>query len=789
MTDKLPDQTYTVGVPYKFAPVRATYLDGLGKGGEADNEGITFTLEECHDPRTALAGKTCSNDTEGVFLIDPKTGVMQGTPLRAGVFNLTLYAVDGFGERAPVQTIAITVIDPVPDTPAPQTALHVAVALGGTFAAAAALAAAAKWRERRARDKPFNFRNILAQMQADGLLEAPGALPSPPDPERGATTRVPALSAEHGGTTTDDDDDLDGTAPLLSAGQQPHAHPRAHPHSKTNTAALPKDLITFSAEAAPSRRAPPPPGLGDTLVTETSLQQCSSNSHGDSHISNHSNDDSDDSDDGDARLLAPPAAPATLVRPREIPGRSLRILTRIGGGNFGDVFAGMLDERSTTGIPAYRVAVKAPKPDVEGTTNKADLLQEAALMAQFCHPNIVALIGIVSRSQQCKVVLQYCDRGSLQSLLREDKLNRGESVLPEKVALVIAAEIAAGMSYLESKRFVHRDLAARNILVGADDTCLVADFGLSRALRQGSDYYKVREGVAMPIRWSAPEVVDGARYTSASDVWSFFVLMWEVWSRAQVPFGVKSGILVVMTLQDINEGVLEPDDVLDRPDHVEEQLYRGLQALCWAAKPADRASFSDLCGWIRGQLGKPRADAREAAPPRTSSQNTGPTYQRRLARGARPYNPMSGGTVCQTRLASGAQTYNAVDSASGGVRETDFPADAEPSHGRAAGAAYGTTRRSDLATGPRDNLRGTPLPTGARPGNNGSTTPGVYGNRQNSDLITGLYDNLGRASRDQPQGPGHQTPLGSALHSGRRGSDVHALVSDNGHGAAKACLR
>ena len=194
------------------------------------------------------------------------------------------------------------------------------------------------------------------------------------------------------------------------------------------------------------------------------------------------------------------------------------------------------------------------KPDSNGSTNAQDLLEEAALMARFDHPNIVALIGVVSQPlDQLRVVLQYvvfflvvvhpptmsvmpirategcvhapgwarsvtssahsqapgcmerqaadrlalvcharyCERGSLKSLLNSRALGQGGAVVPARTtALQIASDVAAGMAHFEAQRFVHRDLAARNILVGADRTCLVADFGLSRGLREGADYYR-----------------------------------------------------------------------------------------------------------------------------------------------------------------------------------------------------------------------------------------------------------------------------------------------------------
>ena len=98
-----------------------------------------------------------------------------------------------------------------------------------------------------------------------------------------------------------------------------------------------------------------------------------------------------------------------------------------------------------------------------------------------------------------------------------------------------------------------RDLATRNVLVGADDCMMVADFGMSRALGRDSEYYNLRSDVKIPIRWSAPEVVMATKYTTASDVWSFFVLMWEVWSRAQTPFGGVATEIVFQKLRRLSD--------------------------------------------------------------------------------------------------------------------------------------------------------------------------------------------------------------------------------------------
>ena len=146
------------------------------------------------------------------------------------------------------------------------------------------------------------------------------------------------------------------------------------------------------------------------------------------------------------------------------------------------------------------------------------------------------------------------------------------------------------MKYLESRRLIHRDLAARNILVFSRSLVKISDFGLSRALGVGKDYYQTNfnMNLKLPIAWCAPECITFLKFTSASDVWAFGVTMWEMFSYGFQPWAALTGQEILEAIDDPNRKRLE------RPRFCPGEHYN-IMLKCWNHEINLRPTFSQLC--------------------------------------------------------------------------------------------------------------------------------------------------------------------------------------------------
>uniref|UniRef100_A0A8C5QN57 receptor protein-tyrosine kinase n=1 Tax=Leptobrachium leishanense TaxID=445787 RepID=A0A8C5QN57_9ANUR len=271
---------------------------------------------------------------------------------------------------------------------------------------------------------------------------------------------------------------------------------------------------------------------------------------------------------------------AVLKFTTEIPPNAVTQQKVIGAGEFGEVYKGILKLPGKKEIP---VAIKTLKV---GYTDKQriDFLSEASIMGQFCHHNIIRLEGVVSKYKPMMIITEHMENGALDKFLKD---NDGEFSPIQLVGMLRG--IAAGMKYLSEMNYVHRDLAARNILVNSQLVCKVSDFGLSRVLEDDPEATYTTSGGKIPIRWTAPEAISFRKFTSASDVWSYGIVMWEVMSYGERPYWEMSNQEVMKA---INEGFRLPAP-MDCPSTVYQLMMQ-----CWQQDRSRRPKFADIVSFL-----------------------------------------------------------------------------------------------------------------------------------------------------------------------------------------------
>jgi serine/threonine protein kinase len=283
------------------------------------------------------------------------------------------------------------------------------------------------------------------------------------------------------------------------------------------------------------------------------------------------------------------------MKPREIRRKDLTLVKVIGSGAFGEVHKAQLDETFTRSTPEYTVAAKTVLDAKSSPEATKEILAEAGVMAAVgSHPNLVSLIGVITRGDPLVLILQFCAQGELLGMLKKAAAEGEPIALMDKMQM--AREVAQGMDHLSKEHFIHRDLACRNVLC-SEGMCKIADFGLSRGgggesttaenedAATHEDYYKSTSGV-FPVRWTAPEAMETLRFTPASDVWSFGIVVIELLVDGNTPYhGMSNPEVMNLTMS----GGRHP-----KPPLCSNKLYDMLLK-CWDADAAKRPAFPTLC--------------------------------------------------------------------------------------------------------------------------------------------------------------------------------------------------
>uniref|UniRef100_A0A3Q2YGZ4 Tyrosine-protein kinase receptor n=1 Tax=Hippocampus comes TaxID=109280 RepID=A0A3Q2YGZ4_HIPCM len=281
--------------------------------------------------------------------------------------------------------------------------------------------------------------------------------------------------------------------------------------------------------------------------------------------------------------------PATLVQ--HIKRRDIILKRELGEGAFGKVFLAECYNLSPT-KDKMLVAVKTLKdPNLSA---RKDFQREAELLTNLQHDHIVKFYGVCVDGDPLIMVFEYMKHGDLNKFLRahgpdamilvdgQPLQSNGELGLSQM--LHIASQIASGMVYLASQHFVHRDLATRNCLVGNGLLVKIGDFGMSRDI-YSSDYYRVGGHTMLPIRWMPPESIMYRKFSTESDVWSFGVILWEIFTYGKQPWFQLGNNEVIDC---ITQG-----RVLDRPRVCPKEVY-DIMLGCWQREPQQRLNIKDI---------------------------------------------------------------------------------------------------------------------------------------------------------------------------------------------------
>ena len=293
--------------------------------------------------------------------------------------------------------------------------------------------------------------------------------------------------------------------------------------------------------------------------------------------------------------LFPATAPAPIATPAAAPAgapanadaddwalsrHDITLLKELGRGSFGAAYLAKFND--------IKVAAKEALGQLDDG-KRAEVRAEAALMRRVCtppHPNVLLFYGAVVDTRGILIVTELCDLGCLHPYVaaRPD--------LDAATRLRICTQVARGMAHLHGLKpmVLHRDLSARNVLLASTRdgtiTAKVSDFGLSRSMPREENHYEVVKS-PVPYRWSAPEVLSTRAFYPSSDVWSFGVTAWEVYTGGAIPYG--KGV----SNADVMDGVPDKTLTLGQPDACPAPVWSVLKT-CFAYSAHSRPSFREV---------------------------------------------------------------------------------------------------------------------------------------------------------------------------------------------------
>ena len=267
---------------------------------------------------------------------------------------------------------------------------------------------------------------------------------------------------------------------------------------------------------------------------------------------------------------------------------AMEVTDRLGEGFFGTVYKAIAP--GLNGVAGEFVAVKTLK-DTSNHSSLTEFAKELKVCMKFDHPNIIKLLGVCTESFEKCMIFEFMDLGSLDHCLRasnpdDEDFDPSRFIVSKRDFLPIVLQLARALDYLSRLNFVHRDIAARNCLLNTQLIAKIADFGLSRNLN-AQNYYKIGGGKKsyLPIRWMPPEAILYGKFTIKSDVWSFGVLMWEIYTFSQLPYTGLSNHEVIDFIKERR--------TMNKPSDCPNTVYDVMRST-WTTVPSQRPGISEV---------------------------------------------------------------------------------------------------------------------------------------------------------------------------------------------------
>ncbi|XP_030569840.1 tyrosine-protein kinase transmembrane receptor Ror-like [Drosophila novamexicana] len=269
----------------------------------------------------------------------------------------------------------------------------------------------------------------------------------------------------------------------------------------------------------------------------------------------------------------------SLLRIPHFTLQDVEFFEELGEGAFGKVYKGQLTQPNKKIV---NVAIKALKENASVKTQQ-DFRREIELISDLKHQNIVCILGVILNKEPYCMLFEYMANGDLHEFLISNSPIEKKTLLQLEF-LQIAIQISEGMEYLSGHHYVHRDLAARNCLVNEGLIVKISDFGLSRDI-YSSDYYRVQSKSLLPVRWMPSESILYGKFTTESDIWSFGVVLWEIYSYGMQPYCGYSNPEVIH--------LIRSRQLLSCPENCPTAVY-SLMMECWHEQAVKRPTFSDI---------------------------------------------------------------------------------------------------------------------------------------------------------------------------------------------------